>query len=189
VGIAIGAGTDVAIDCADVVLTGSSLSGVADAITLSRRTIACIRENLFWALFYNSICIPLAAGVLAPVGITLNPMIAAAAMSLSSVCVVLNSLRLKKVSINRIIKIKNKKTKNCEVNTMFNQKTATHELSVKGMMCQHCVAHVRKALEGVGGVVSVEISLENGTATVTAKESVKREKLVAAVAAQGYECE
>jgi Cu2+-exporting ATPase len=189
VGIAIGAGTDVAIDCADVVLTGSSLSGVADAITLSRRTIACIRENLFWALFYNSICIPLAAGVLAPVGITLNPMIAAAAMSLSSVCVVLNSLRLKKVSINRIIKIKNKKTKNCEVNTMFNQKTATHELSVKGMMCQHCVTHVRKALEGVGGVVSVEISLENGTATVTAKESVKREKLVAAVAAQGYECE
>jgi Cu2+-exporting ATPase len=189
VGIAIRAGTDVAIDCADVVLTGNSLSGVADAITLSRRTMMCIRENLFWALFYNSICIPLAAGVLASVGIMLNPMIAAAAMSLSSVCVVLNSLRLKRASLEKIIKVKNKKTKKCEVNDMFKCKNETYELSVTGMMCQHCVAHVKEALESVKGVVSVEISLENGTATVTAKDTVKREKLVEAVIAKGYKCE
>ena len=192
VGIAIGAGTDVAIDCADVVLMGNSLAGVADAVTLSRRTMICIRENLFWALFYNSVCIPLAAGVLSPIGITLNPMIAAAAMSLSSVCVVLNSLRLRRASLHGIVPMKNKKTKKQQYNGKEEKKmdnNKTYSLNVTGMMCQHCVAHVKKALEAVDGVVSVEISLEAGTATVTAEEKVSREVLVAAVTAQGYECE
>ena len=210
VGIAIGAGTDVAIDCAGVVLTKSTLHGVADAIALSRRTMACIRENLFWALLYNTICIPVAAGALSSFGVTLNPMLAAGAMSLSSVCVVLNSLRLRKVSLSHH-HFKRKKKNIIQNQTVINLQYNTSEdtadevqkedtvsmeannqtvtLSVKGMMCQHCVAHVKKALEGVNGVNSVEVSLENENAVVMAEASVERKALVDAVVAAGYECE
>ena len=189
VGIAIGAGTDVAIDCADIVLTGNSLSGVADAITLSRRTMICIRENLFWALLYNTVCIPLAAGVLSPVGISLNPMIAAAAMSLSSVCVVLNSLRLRKASLQKVVTIKNKKMKNKEEKKSMKTNENVYVLTIRGMMCQHCVAHAKKALEAVEGVISADVSLEAGNATVKTNGNVTKEALISAVIAQGYECE
>ena len=205
VGIAIGAGTDVAIDCADVVLTKNSLHSVADAIALSRRTMTCIRQNLFWALLYNSICIPLAAGVFSSFGLTLNPMIAAGAMSLSSVCVVVNSLRLRRVSLDGAPKVKEKKEKKKKKEKQQNPEQKTEEqrieeiftmenkkeivLSVKGMMCQHCVAHVKKALEAVEGVASVEVSLENASAAVQAESKVEKSTLIAAVVAQGYECE
>lgn len=200
VGLAIGAGTDVAIDCADVVLTKSTLHGAADAVSLSRHTLRVIRQNLFWALFYNSVCIPLAAGVLHPIGIDLNPMIASAAMSLSSVCVVLNSLRLRKIALGEsksdVCDIQNEqiiKQQNHTIQTKESkeEKSMQNEyvLKVSGMMCKHCVAHVQKALEGVGGVSCVEVSLENGTATVKAAENVTKEMLVAAVVAAGYECE
>ncbi|MBR0443611.1 MAG: heavy metal translocating P-type ATPase, partial [Clostridia bacterium] len=185
VGIAIGAGTDVAIDCADVVLMQSSLCGVADAIALSRRTMLCIRENLFWALLYNSICIPIAAGVLSSFGVALNPMLASAAMSLSSVCVVLNSLRLRRVRLDASALTKKKKYRKKEKKTMKNNQIT---LSVKGMMCPRCVAHVQKALEGVDGVIEVSVSLDEESATVMAKQSVKKETLVAAVVQEGYEC-
>jgi Cu2+-exporting ATPase len=184
VGLAIGAGTDVAVDSADVVLMHSSLEGVADAIALSRRTMLCIKENLFWALLYNSICIPVAAGVLSSAGLVLNPMLASAAMSVSSVCVVLNSLRLRRVSLDASVLTKKKKHHKKEKKDMENK----FELSVKGMMCPRCVAHVQKALEGVDGVVEVSVSLEGASATVAAKDGVKREALVAAVVDAGYEC-
>ncbi len=186
VGIAIGAGTDVAIDCADVVLMQSSLSGVADAIALSRRTMLCIKENLFWALLYNSICIPVAAGVLSSFGIELNPMLASAAMSASSFCVVINSLRLRRVRLDATVLTKKKKHHKKEKKAMENNMIT---LSVKGMMCPRCVAHVQKALSGVEGVVEVSVSLENASATVKANDGVKREDLVAAVVNEGYECE
>ncbi|MBR2622002.1 MAG: heavy metal translocating P-type ATPase [Clostridia bacterium] len=204
VGIAIGAGTDVAIDCADVVLTKNSLHSVADAISLSRRTMMCIRENLFWALLYNSVCIPVAAGAFSTFGVTLNPMIAAGAMSLSSVCVVLNSLRLRRVSLESKPHIKEKKpkikkqeipeqkTEEQRIEEIFNMENKSKKeivLSVNGMMCQHCVAHVKKALEAVEGVSAVEVSLENKSAIVQADDAVEKSTLVAAVVAQGYECE
>ena len=193
VGLAIGAGTDVAIDCADVVLTKSTLHSAADAIVLSRKTLRIIRQNLFWALFYNAICIPLAAGALHPLGIDLNPMIASAAMSLSSVCVVTNSLRLRKISTGyKVINQQNMTTKNNEIKeekekTDMSNNQTTYELKVGGMMCPHCVAHVKKALEQVNGVTSVEVSLEKGSATV--KAETDRSVLVEAVKAQGYDCE
>jgi Cu2+-exporting ATPase len=163
----------------------SSLEGVADAIALSRRTMLCIKENLFWALLYNSICIPVAAGVLSSSGLVLNPMLASAAMSVSSVCVVLNSLRLRRVSLDASVLTKKKKHHKKEKKGMENK----FELSVQGMMCPRCVAHVQKALEGVDGVVEVSVSLEGASATVKAKDNVKRETLVAAVVDAGYECE
>ena len=185
VGIAIGAGTDVAVDSADVVLMQSSLAGVADAISLSRRTMLCIRENLFWALLYNSVCIPVAAGVLSFVGIVLNPMLASAAMSVSSVCVVLNSLRLRRVRLDNIVLTKKNYPHKKEKKEMQDQ---VFELSVKGMMCPHCVAHVQKALAAIEGVSEVNVSLEGASATVKAQNSVKKETLVAAVTDAGYEC-
>jgi Cu2+-exporting ATPase len=162
---------------------------VADAITLSRRTMICIRENLFWALLYNTVCIPLAAGVLSPVGISLNPMIAAAAMSLSSVCVVLNSLRLRKASLHKVVTIKNKKMKNKEEKKSMKTNENVYVLTIRGMMCQHCVAHAKKALEAVEGVISVDVSLEAGNATIKTNGNVTKEALISAVIAQGYECE
>ena len=177
-GIAIGAGTDVAIDAADVVLMKSRLSDVAAAVRLSRATLRNIHENLFWAFFYNVIGIPLAAGVWIPIfGWTLNPMFGAAAMSLSSFCVVTNALRLnlfnmhdakkdKKLKNPAIIKelVDNNKTnhnqENKEIGTM--KKT----MKIEGMMCGHCEATVKKALEGLDGVTSAEVSHEAGTAVV-----------------------
>ncbi|MBQ3497275.1 MAG: heavy metal translocating P-type ATPase, partial [Oscillospiraceae bacterium] len=184
IGIAIGAGTDVAIDCADVVLMQSSLCGVADAISLSRRTMLCIKENLFWALLYNTICIPIAAGVLSRVGIELNPMLASAAMSASSVCVVLNSLRLRRVRLDATLLTKKKNNHKKQYEKEKQQmENNTITLSVNGMMCPRCVAHVQKALEGVEGVEEVSVSLEGASATVKTKEGVKREALIAAVVA------
>ena len=185
VGIAIGAGTDVAVDSADVVLMQGSLAGVADAISLSRRTMLCIKENLFWALLYNSVCIPVAAGVLSSVGLMLDPMLASAAMSVSSVCVVLNSLRLRRVRLDNTALTKKNHHHKKEKKAMEQQ---VFELSVKGMMCPHCVAHVQKALGAVQGVVEVSVSLEEASATVKAQNGVKKETLVAAVVEAGYEC-
>lgn len=192
VGIAIGAGTDVAIDCADIVLTQNNLTGVADAVSLSRHTMRVIAQNLFWALLYNSICIPIAAGVLAGVGIVLNPMIASAAMSLSSVCVVLNSLRLRRVRLESAPRqvIHPKKIPNKQKNQALEEKSMQNQtvvLSIKGMMCAHCVAHVKKALESVEGVREVTVSLDEANATVVG--SADREEMVSAVRAAGYECE
>ena len=179
VGIAIGAGSEVAIDCADVVLSRNSLCDAVSAISLSRATIVCIRQNLFWALLYNAVCIPIAAGALYPFfNVTLSPMIASAAMSFSSVCVVLNSIRLryKKIYINK---------DSLEENDMFG-KSKTVSFAVEGMMCNNCRAHVEKALLSVKGVKSVDASLETKIVTVTAKESVDESVLKSAVVAAGY---
>ena len=182
VGIAIGSGTEVAIDSADAVLSKNSLFCVVQAIRLSRETVRIIRQNLFWALIYNSICIPLAAGVLAPVGIVLNPMIASVAMSFSSVSVVLNSLRLKRPA----------KYKDGVKYTIHHKKRGKNHMAeqiivmdVQGMMCQKCVAHVKKALEVVKGVKAVEVDLDNNTATVT-YTGKKPEDLVKSVTQEGY---
>ncbi len=196
VGVAIGAGTDVAISSADVVLMHSDPADVATAMELSRATMRNIKQNLFWALFYNAICIPVAAGVLSPLGVTLNPMIGAAAMGFSSVFVVTNALRLRtwKPSERAADETAGAAEVSVSVESVpmaapleRKEKTMTKTLNVTGMMCQHCVAHVRKALEGVAGVSSVDVSLEAGTATVEASDEVSDEALVAAVVDAGYE--
>ena len=197
-GIAIGAGTDVAIDAADVVLMKSRLSDVAAAVRLSRATLRNIHENLFWAFFYNVIGIPLAAGVWIPIfGWTLNPMFGAAAMSLSSFCVVTNALRLnlfnmhdakkdKKLKNPAIIKelVDNNKTnhnqENKEIGTM--KKT----MKIEGMMCGHCEATVKKALEGLDGVASAEVRHEAGTAVVELSADVADDVLKKTVEDKDY---
>ncbi|MDE6413571.1 MAG: metal-transporting ATPase, partial [Eubacterium sp.] len=147
-GIAIGAGTDVAIDAADVVLMKSDPVDISSAITLSRKVIQNIKENLFWAFIYNIIGIPVAAGVLYPMfGITLNPMIGAAAMSLSSFCVVMNALRLNIVNIN---KIKHKKSQGKEIDMSIFKKEKKPYIVIEGMMCAHCEAHATEALKKIG---------------------------------------
>ena len=182
VGIAIGAGTEVAIDCAEVVLSGNSIAGVADALKLSRATLRVIKQNLFWALFYNAICIPVAAGALFPLlGWQLSPMLASAAMSCSSLFVVSNALRLRIIPLDKGNKGEKK---------MFGMKkkeNITHTLTVEGMMCQHCVAHVKKALEGVKGVSAVTVDLDTKTATVEALSTVSADALATAVKDAGYE--
>lgn len=195
VGIAIGAGTDVAIDSADVVLMKSELSDVPRAISLSRRTLLNIRENLFWAFIYNVVCIPIAAGVFSPLGVTLNPMWGAAAMSLSSVCVVLNALRLNLINLDKPVKHRKKvvkidvndisKTKNTEIKK--GEQSMKKTLKIEGMMCAHCVAHVKSALQKVDGVKDVEVSLENKTAVVTLSSDVNNDVLKSAVTNEGYE--
>ena len=190
VGVAIGAGTDVAISSADVVLMHSDPADVATAMELSRATMRNIKQNLFWALFYNAICIPVAAGVLSPWGVTLNPMIGAAAMGFSSVFVVTNALRLRTWRPSEVGTVATTPVAtdvNVETSRKDTTMTKTKTLNVTGMMCQHCVAHVRKALEGVDGVSAVDVSLEAGTATVEAADSVTDEALVAAVVDAGYE--
>ena len=180
IGIAVGAGTEVAIDCADVVLSGNSIAGVADAFHISRATLRIIKQNLFWALFYNVICIPVAAGALYPItGWQLSPMLASAAMSFSSLFVVSNALRLRFISLYKGEK---------KMFGLKKKETVQHTLTVEGMMCKNCVAHVQKALEGVKGVTGVTVDLESKTATVDALSSVSVDALIAAVTAAGYEC-
>ena len=226
VGIAIGAGTDIAIDSADIVLMKSDLADVPAAISLSRATMRNIKQNLFWALIYNVICIPVAAGALSFAGVTLNPMIAAAAMSCSSVCVVSNALRLRgwkpavfggaasalepeaapdaapeaalaseagvptmdgpsaddgdesPVSAGHNEEIQTEKPKEI---------TMEKKLSVEGMMCQHCVAHVKKALEGVEGVEEAVVDLDSNSATAKLSADVADQVLVDAIVDAGYE--
>ena len=189
IGIAIGAGTDVAIDAADIVLMKNRLSDVPAAIRLSKRTLTNIHENLFWAFFYNCIGIPLAAGAWIPVfGWTLNPMFGAAAMSLSSFCVVTNALRLNLIKIydtgkDHIYKKKSSKNKN---KTTKGDKTMTKTMNIEGMMCGHCETAVKKALEAVDGVTEAVVSHENGTAVVTLSKEVDNDVLKKAVEDKDY---
>ncbi len=240
-GIAIGAGTDVAIDAADVVLMKSSLTDVAAAIRLSRQTLRNIKENLFWAFFYNCIGIPIAAGILYPsLGLTLNPMLGAAAMSLSSFCVVSNALRLNlwsplKIHHSRICGscFRHTSQKSSGIHPVFpavfvasdekkprsstcaeflepplcksyrnskkynrkpislaeseqEEKPMKKTFYIEGMMCMHCVAHVKKALEAIEGVNEVEVSLEAGNAAVTMREEIPDSVFVQAITDAGY---
>ncbi len=184
-GIAIGAGTDIAIDAADVVLMKSRLSDVPAAIRLSRATLKNIHQNLFWAFFYNSIGIPLAAGLFIPVlGWELNPMFGAAAMSLSSFCVVTNALRLNLVQIHdgthdHKIKVKNGKAKK-------ENKAMERTMHIEGMMCGHCEARVKKCLEAIPEVITAMVSHEAGTAVVTLSADVSNDVLKKAVEDQDY---
>ena len=194
VGIAIGAGTDVAMDAADVVLMKSKLADVPAAIRLSRGVLRNIHENLFWAFFYNTIGIPLAAGLLISVlGWKLNPMFGAAAMSLSSFCVVTNALRLNLLNIRSTKKDK-KKQKAIDVsliNINNNEKKEVNEMTktmnIKGMMCGHCEAAVKKALEALPEVASAEVSHEKGTAVVTLEKEIADDVLKKTVEDKDYE--
>ena len=205
VGIAIGAGTDVAIESADIVLMKNDLLDAVGAVKLSKAVIRNIKENLFWAFFYNSIGIPLAAGVLYPLfQIKLNPMSGAAAMSLSSVCVVSNALRLRWVKLHDAKKTQSEPHQDVVASTIADinqhnaldnnkkstnndkgESTMTTTISIEGMMCAHCQAHVEKALKEVAGVTEVTVSLENKNAVVTGDASV--ETLKQAVVDAGYE--
>ena len=181
IGIAIGAGADVAVDAADLVLVKSRLSDVPAAIRLSRATLRNIHQNLFWAFFYNSVGIPLAAGLFIPLGLTLNPMFAAAAMSLSSFCVVSNALRLNLFDIRSPKKDRKIKRKHKE-----EKKTMEKTLKIEGMMCSHCEARVKKTLEALPQVEQAAVSHQAGTAVVTLKSPVADEVLKKAVEDQGY---
>ena len=205
VGIAIGAGTDVAIESADIVLMKNDLLDAVGAVKLSKAVIRNIKENLFWAFFYNSIGIPLAAGVLYPLfQIKLTPMFGAAAMSLSSVCVVSNALRLRWVKLHDAKKTQSEPYQDVAASTIADinqhnaldnnikstnndkgESTMTTTISIEGMMCAHCQAHVEKALKEVAGVTEVTVSLENKNAVVTGDASV--EALKQAVVDAGYE--
>ncbi len=200
VGIAIGAGTDIAIDSADIVLMHSDLADVPAALDLSRATMRTIKQNLFWALFYNAICIPVAAGALSGIGIVLNPMIAAAAMSFSSVCVVSNALRLRrwkpasvnaaqthKARANETVRIEI--TNNKEIHNKEKETAMEKKLNVQGMMCQNCVRHVKNALEGLDGVEEAIVDLDAGTAVAKLSSDVADDVLVAAVVEEGYEAQ
>ena len=196
IGVAIGAGTDVAIDAADVVLMNSKLSDVPAQIRLSRATLTNIRENLFWAFIYNVIGIPLAAGCfISLLGWQLNPVYGAAAMSLSSFCVVTNALRLNlfdMYSTKRDRRSKNTVSGEAlsalinDINSMQEEKTMTKTVRIEGMMCPHCEAHVKKALEALGSVTGAEVSHEKGTAIVSMTENVDNAAITAAVTDAGY---
>ena len=185
VGLAIGAGTDIAIESADIVLMKSSLADVASAAELSRAVLRNIRQNLFWAFFYNSVGIPVAAGALYPaLGLLLNPMIAAACMSLSSVCVVSNALRLR-LWKPRLKAVSPAAPSAAEHNTKSNEEEPTMKktVTIEGMMCAHCVAHVEKALTALPGVKAT-VDLTSGTAVV--EGDVTDEAIRAAVTEAGY---
>ena len=185
IGVAIGAGTDVAIDAADVVLMKSRLSDVPAAIRLSRATLRNIHENLFWAFFYNTIGIPLAAGVFIPLGLTLNPMFGAAAMSLSSFCVVSNALRLNLFKL-RDARHDHKHVKHSKKHEEKEKNEMEKTLKITGMMCGHCEARVKKALEAVEGVAEAKVSHESGMAVVTLNVPVEDAVLKKAVEDQDY---
>ena len=186
IGIAIGAGTDVAIDAADVVLVNSHLSDVPAAIRLSRATLRNIHENLFWAFFYNTIGIPIAAGVFVPLGLTLNPMLGAAAMSLSSFCVVTNALRLNLFKL-RDTRHDHKRANHLKEAPEIKEETAMKKtISIEGMMCGHCEATVKKALEALPEVTEAEVSHTAGTAVVTLSAPVDDAVLKHTVEAKDY---
>ena len=209
-GVAIGAGADVALDAADVVLVRSDLAGVPAAVRLSRKVVTNIHQNLFWAFFYNAICIPLAAGVLYPAGILLNPMIASAAMSLSSVCVVTNALRLNAFDPHNAEHDAPPRRKApprgpapapaacpaacpapapaepAKAEPVKGETAMTRTIHIEGMMCAHCEATVKKALEALDGVQSAAVSHEAGTAVVTLSAPVEDAALAAAVQAKDY---
>ena len=189
IGIAIGAGTDIAMDAADVVLVNSKLSDVPAAIRLSRATFRNIKENLFWAFLYNAIGIPLAAGVFINVlGWKLNPMFGAASMSLSSFCVVSNALRLnffRPYNSKHDGKRRNPKDK-IQKNNERNEQTMEKTIKIEGMMCAHCEARVKKALEELPEVKSAQVSHENGSAVVTLEKEISDDKLRQTVEDQGY---
>lgn len=204
IGIAIGAGADVAIDAADVVLMKSNLTDVAAAVRLSRASLRNIHENLFWAFIYNIIGIPLAAGVYAHWGLLLNPMFGAAAMSLSSFCVVSNALRLnfcrlhdashdrkRKNTIEGCLIEKKTVEENLDefsktIDGQGKEETMTKTMKIEGMMCGHCENRVKKALEAVAGVESAVVSHEAGTAVVTLSSEVANDVLKKAVEDQDY---
>ena len=199
IGIAIGAGTDVAIDAADVVLMQSRLGDVPSAIRLSRATLKNIHENLFWAFFYNVICIPVAAGCFVWAGLTLNPMLGAAAMSLSSVCVVTNALRLNLFKLHdasKDRKIKNEVTlppslfavsePAAESPAPFSEQAAVRTLCIDGMMCDHCQNRVTEELEKIPGVMNADVSFETGIAYVSLSAPVTDDQFADAVTAAGY---
>ncbi len=174
-GIAIGAGADIAIESADTVLSGGGVTEVVKALTVGKSTLRNIRENLFWAFIYNTVCIPVATGALVPLlGIALSPMVGALTMSLSSFCVVCNSLRLNLIKFPKV---------NEEVKEMESMQIV---LKIEGMMCPHCSGRVKSALEGVAGVVSAEVSHESGQAVVVTDGKVERETLVGVVTSSGY---
>ena len=174
IGVAMGNGTDVAIDTADVVLSRGDLTLVDTMMELSRVTVKNIKQNLFWAFFYNCVAIPVAAGVFAFVGLSLNPMIGAACMSLSSLFVVTNALRLTSFGKKEVVE---------KENDMKNTVT----LHIEGMMCQHCVAHVTKALQNIDGVAMVDVNLNEKTARVELAKEVANETFVAVITEAGYE--
>ena len=210
IGIAIGAGTDVAISSADIVLMHSDPADVATSIELSHATLRKIKMGLFWALFYNALCIPIAAGALTAWGITINPMIAAAAMGFSSVFVVSNALLLRtwkprpvdvshvrapELKITDIDRKADMPASSVEIDSYTDksgtaaegeEEMAHKQLKVEGMMCDHCVAHVTEALEGIKGVKNVKVSLTDGTADLDAGLLVKNDALVKAVEDAGY---
>ena len=180
IGIAIGAGADIAIDAADIVLMKSRLSDVPAAIRLSRATLRNIHENLFWAFIYNIIGIPLAAGAFISIfGWKLNPMFGAAAMSLSSFCVVTNALRLNLFKIHSSARDKKIKSK------IIKEENKMKKINIEGMMCMHCVGHVEKALKAIEGVGEVNVSLDDKCATVTG--NIDNSVLTKAVTDAGYE--
>ncbi len=202
IGIAIGAGTDVAIDAADVVLMNSRLTDVSAAVRLSRKTYKTILWGLFWALIYNSILIPIAAGALSPFGITMDPMLGALAMSLSSFCVVTNALRLNGFNMRdggSDVKLKDPVQTDADgklLSDYIKEKEAaersrketkmTKTMKIEGMMCEHCEATVKKVLEKIDGVASADVSHKEGTAVVTLSADVADEKLKEAVEDRDY---
>lgn len=188
VGIAIGAGTDIAVESADAVLMRNDLMDAVTCVKLSKAVIRNIRENLFWAFFYNVIGIPVAAGIWYPVfGLKLSPMIGAAAMSLSSVCVVLNALRLRKFKVKRLSG-DTAQSETAEEPDMINRrnKEMKYELMIKGMMCQHCSKHMSDALNAMEGVTA-EVNLDSGIATVTSDREISMDAFEAVVREAGYE--
>lgn len=183
IGIAIGAGTDVAVECADIVLIKNSLYDAVTAYKLSKAVIKNIKINLFWAFFYNALGIPLAAGVLYPLfGIVLNPMIASLAMSLSSVCVVTNALRLRKFKPDK----PSLETKQYNITQKKGETNMIRTLTVEGMMCEHCKARVEKVLSEIDGVSHAAADLESKTATVTLEKEISDDILKKAVESAGY---
>lgn len=196
VGIAIGAGTDVAMESADIILMKSDLRDAVTAIRLSKAVIRNIKENLFWAFFYNSIGIPLAAGILYPMfGLKLNPMFGAAAMSLSSVCVVANALRLRnfketqKAAAKETVKeaAKEADNKNASQNISKEEIKMTKTIIIEGMSCGHCTARVQKALEALEGITAVTMSLEQKSAEITLDQEISNQLLTQTITDAGYE--